>query len=499
MVIDDPLDFEGDNDPLLSTPRPTKRKKVIGLDELLVDFCETGKDELKASAAKAKAKGRPKGYNSDDEDKHVTEKEISFCKFVEECEEKVVVKRTICLCRLGSVFLIYILLYFKAKALDPGEEVPQWGQQVFSCQKSPTILNGTGVENCQLLQSFCGHEHLGFDLEIEKGEGFLEGMLTDGWLLKLILLYGSVEDSIASWTLTKLLYSSNKKLQDSASEFWDSLLSLNEDDKPHVNFGYFPSYSILKGALLNYGYLQDAPCTTTSTSETAVADGGPPQNITAWLRLVSACCKIRKLHPVFSPSEAEDLLVTVISLFLDRQLEGLLLILGDCLNSLVLYFSTSEWECSCLMVAESISKRVRMDLNCLRIVDCITGTNDRSKFLRSQLALQLLKNSFDRKVANVEKMLKSVTSTNVKEKECNFFMLYVYLVLMDNLLFSSDAFRNKPAIIEAWRTYLRNCSTQIGCTDWRLYASKVRNKASYLLQGAISKKTAAGGGSVSSQ
>jgi hypothetical protein len=25
MVIDDPLDFEGDNDPLLSTPRPAKR------------------------------------------------------------------------------------------------------------------------------------------------------------------------------------------------------------------------------------------------------------------------------------------------------------------------------------------------------------------------------------------------------------------------------------------------------------------------------------------
>jgi hypothetical protein len=65
----------------------------------------------------------------------------------------------------------------------------------------------------------------------------------------------------------------------------------------------------------------------------------------------------RKVHPIFSPSEAEDLLGIVISLFLDRQLEGLLLILGDCLNSLVLYFSTSEWESSCLMVAESISKR----------------------------------------------------------------------------------------------------------------------------------------------
>ncbi|KAM3348459.1 hypothetical protein ACQJBY_022000 [Aegilops geniculata] len=380
MKIDDPLDFEGDNDPLLTVRRPAKRKKVIGLDDLVEDYFNSGKDELKASAAKSK--GRPKGDNSDDEDKQVRKKEIDFCKFVEECEEK----------------------------------------------KSPSVLNGTGVENCQLLQSFCGDEQLGFDLEIERGEGFLEGMLINGWLLKLVLLYGSVEDSIASWALTKY-----------------------------------------------------------------TSDGGPPQNITAWLRVVSACCKIRKMHSVFSPSEAEDVLVIVISLFLDRRLEGLLLILGDCLNSLISYFNTSEWESSCLMVAESISKRVKMDLNCLRLVDCITGTNDRSKFLRSQLALQLLKNSFGLKVANVERILKSVTSINVKEKECNFFVLYVHIVLMDNLLFSSDAFRNKTAIIDTWRNFLRNCSTQIGCTDWRFYASKVRNKASYLLQGAMLKRPAGSG------
>ena len=40
-----------------------------------------------------------------------------------------------------------------------------------------------------------------------------------------------------------------------------------------------------------------------------------------------------------------------------------------------------------------------MDLNCLRIVDCITGTNKRSKFLRSQLALELLKINFGLKVS----------------------------------------------------------------------------------------------------
>lgn len=77
-------------------------------------------------------------------------------------------------------------------------------------------------------------------------------------------------------------------------------------------------------------------------------------------------------------------------------------------------------------------------------------------------------------VANVEKILKLVTSINVKEKECDFFRLYVYLVLMDNLLFSSDAFRDKTGMVDAWRNYLRNCSTQIGCTDWRFYAPKVR-------------------------
>lgn len=76
-------------------------------------------------------------------------------------------------------------------------------------------------------------------------------------------------------------------------------------------------------------------------------------------------------------------------------------------------------------------------------------------------------------MGNVEKMLKLVTSINVKEKECDFFRLYVYLVLMDNLLFSSDAFRDKTMIIDTWRNYLRNCSTQIPFTNWGFYAPKV--------------------------
>ncbi|KAL6850149.1 hypothetical protein ACP4OV_020776 [Aristida adscensionis] len=479
MVRDDPLDFEVE-DALLPARRPAKRKKVISLDDLLIDFFETGKDELRHKAAKSKHV--PEGSSSDEEDNKARDEEAKLCKVLEDCEQE------------------------QAKVMDARDDVPPWGQKLFGCQKPPSIPIDAGVGHCQLLRSFCSTEQLGFDLEIGKGEEFLEGMLMDGWLLKLVHIYGYVEDSVASWVLTKLLYSSNMKFQASAADFWDRVLSLDEADKPLVKLGYFPSYPVLKCALLSYGYLFDSPGTKASTSESAAAlhllitnqllanlsqgyvhslpdsqHDGPPHNVIAWLRVVSACCKIRKVHSIFSTSEAEELLFIVISLYLDRGLEGLLLILGDCVNSLVLYFNTSEWESSCVRVAESITKRITMDLNCLRPVECINGTDNRSKFLRSQLALQMLKISFGLKVGSVEKILKLVTSIKVKEKGCDLFRLYVNLVLMDNLLFSSDAFRDKILIVDSWRNYLWNCSTQIRVTDWRFYAPKVRNKASHLL------------------
>jgi hypothetical protein len=75
------------------------------------------------------------------------------------------------------------------------------------------------------------------------------------------------------------------------------------------------------------------------------------------LSLCSTCFMYRKVHYIFSPSEAEQLLVIVISLFLERELEGRLLILGDCLNSLISYFTMGEWESHCVMATESIAQR----------------------------------------------------------------------------------------------------------------------------------------------
>lgn len=65
------------------------RKKVIGLDDLLLDYFETGKDKLKVKAARSRH--APRGYGSDDENTNVRENEITFCKIFEDCEEKIIV------------------------------------------------------------------------------------------------------------------------------------------------------------------------------------------------------------------------------------------------------------------------------------------------------------------------------------------------------------------------------------------------------------------------
>ncbi|XP_072960120.1 uncharacterized protein [Typha angustifolia] len=397
MVMDDPLDFE-EEDLLLSNTRATtkRRRKVIGLDDLLTDYCI---EKKKFVHCKSKRSNASKAYNSDEEDKKMRENEITFCKFVNNCQKQV-------------------------NEIDTEDDVSLWGQKVFGQQKLPPVPEFSGLGNCNLLQSFSGNELTSaFDVNVGQGDTFLEGLLINGWLSTLAFRSGFVEDPIATWTLQK-----------------NSLCE------------------------------------------------GPPGNISSWIRVLSACCQIRNVRPIFSTSEAEEFLIIVIFLFLDRQLQGLALILSACLQSIIYFFSESEWNVSCMKVAESIAHRVPKDLNCLRIVECITGVDNRSKHLRSQLALQILMKCFDRKVTDVKETLELLISTNVKEKSCNFFKLYIYLVLADNFLLSSHLFEERPVIIDMWCKYLRNCSSQITSTDWRSYASKVRNKASYLLQNMIPRR-----------
>ncbi|XLS49190.1 hypothetical protein HN51_009885 [Arachis hypogaea] len=90
--------------------------------------------------------------------------------------------------------------------------------------------------------------------------------------------------------------------------------------------------------------------------------GEPPQNIRAWLKFVTACCLIRSKQPAFSVVEAEELIESIICLFLDRQFQGLLVLLNDCIQAIVNYFTDQEWHSSYESIAKFVASRLLLFL-----------------------------------------------------------------------------------------------------------------------------------------
>lgn len=71
-------------------------------------------------------------------------------------------------------------------------------------------------------------------------------------------------------------------------------------------------------------------------------------------------------------------------------------------------------------------------------------------------------------------------SIRVKERSCDLFRVYIYLILAENWLMWGLKLDDRPVIREMWGVLLRNCSCLIASTDLRSYASKV-HKSSNLL------------------
>ncbi|XP_078170567.1 uncharacterized protein LOC144564830 isoform X1 [Carex rostrata] len=462
--MEEPLDFEQEDHLLSHAPRlPSKRKRAISLDGLLSDFYGGKRKTVEKCSRHFEATN---GYDSDEDDKRVAQNETYLRKFVEDCEKQV-------------------------NEIGYEEEYPIWGRRAFGMQKAFPQLEKPVTANSDFFGHFSGTGFASiFDSNGESVEIFLEGLLTNGWLSHLVATTGSLEDSIASWTFHTMLYSSAEDLHVSACDFWCSILrSENKGDQPLAKLGWIPSYTELKDAISNYGYL----CPTFNGTDCEISEDGacegPPLNICSWIRVLSACCQIRNRYQIFSSTEMQELLEVVIWFYLDRHLLGLALELNGCFHSIVHYFLDAEWEDSCAKVAASIALRVPKDLNCLRIVECITGSDNRTKYLKSQLALHLLIVCFDNKAKSAEEILKLLASVNLKGNSCDFFKLYIYLALTENLLLLYHPFQEKIKVVDLWCQYLRNCSTQITSTDWRSYASKVRNKASYLLQNMALKSS----------
>lgn len=74
---------------------------------------------------------------------------------------------------------------------------------------------------------------------------------------------------------------------------------------------------------------------------------------------------------------------------------------------------------------------------------------------------------------DAEEILRFLNLINVKDKSCDLFKIYIYLVLTENWLLYNPTLEDKPVIHKLWGVYLRHCSCQITSTDLRTYASKV--------------------------
>ncbi|GLT65018.1 hypothetical protein SLA2020_374750 [Shorea laevis] len=458
MDVEELLDFERE-DPLAPSPvAARKRKKVIGLDDLLTDYYkERSKNVEKEAKKRAKA---PKNYNSDEDE---TGKEAKLSEIVNLCQKQM-------------------------KEMSSEEEISHWGIRVFGNQKTPPPFVFPELEGFSLLQSFVNSELNSLvGLTAETGCSFLEGLLINGWLSRLVFKCGYLEKSIATWTFNLMLYSSKEEVRSSACDFWCSILSpINEVGKLPIKIEWLPTYMELKRALETYGFLFNFSSNPESVNPGS--DGkGPPQNVGSWFKITTACCQVRDKQSIFLTSEAEELVEVIVWQFLDRQLQGLSVVMYNCMQSALTYFSADEWNTSCAKIANSLACRIPRDLNCLRAVECISGPDTRSKQLRSALAFQILVNCLEKKTTDEEGILNMLISLNVKEKDNDFFKMYIYLVLTENWLLYDKKLEDKPVIMEMWGLFLRNCSCQISSMDLRSYASKVRSKASFLLQGTSCK------------
>ncbi|XP_011032310.1 PREDICTED: uncharacterized protein LOC105131168 isoform X4 [Populus euphratica] len=440
--MDAPLDFEFE-DPLLNSPVIVKKsKKVIGLDDLLTDHYQEKSKVIERESKRAKAK---KKYDSDEDD---FDKEALLSKQINECHNQM-------------------------QEMSGEAEIATWGVHVFGTQKPLPVLTLPELGSCSLLRSFMSSELNSLvELTTEKVETFLEGLLVNGWLSKLVNTCSYMEKSIAKWTFYLMLYSSKEKLRASACDFWCNILFPRvKTEKLPIRIEWFPSYCELRSALETYGFLFNYLSRTESIINNSGVRG-PPKNIRAWIKFVAACCCVRNKRPVFSTSEAEELVEVAVFLSSDRQLEGLLVLLDEFVQSVISYFTDEEWNISCEKIARSISCRSPRDLNCLQTVECISGVSTRGNHLRSAISYQILLNCFDNKASNEEEILSFLISINVKDRSCDLFQMYIYLVLTENWLLSNPMFELKPVIYEMWGVYLRNCSCQITSTDMRPYASK---------------------------
>lgn len=76
-----------------------------------------------------------------------------------------------------------------------------------------------------------------------------------------------------------------------------------------------------------------------------------------YLQFILLDSNCRNTKAFFTTVEAEEIVEIIICLFLDRRIQGLLVLLSDCMQATVNYFTDQEWCASCENIAKFIACR----------------------------------------------------------------------------------------------------------------------------------------------
>jgi hypothetical protein len=233
-----------------------------------------------------------------------------------------------------------------------------------------------------------------------------------------------------------------------------------------------------------YGYMEKGCNDDGSSLVKSVEEQGPPKNLRSLLEFVIACFETKTPRHRDTQGDVESLLVIMVRLTLERRILAITHLVHESIMVLIRCFSYEEWQISCPRVVAAISKLTTELHNGVYLIGALSGTGTRVLHLQQQLALHELTKT-TRQTTKVLSTPREVTklfdSVNVKAKVVHFSKVYYQVLLADVYLWCNQDYCDDFAL-KKWVFFLKACSRQIFIGDERPFATKLRNRASFLVQ-----------------
>ncbi|MCO5592930.1 hypothetical protein L7F22_046934 [Adiantum nelumboides] len=447
-----------DSPPRLSEPvsKPrNKRSKACNIDDLLKDHYTDKNRKLDKEAKRLKTFVSDSEDSEDEELQQKTHKEVQFEKLVETCEKQV-------------------------HADGATLEVRRWGERLFSGQqcKQPAMhlkLDNPMVQALLKSRRQCSNGSTESEKEEQSAESLVEELLATGWFLSFKV---KLDNEMLSWIFHRMVFTNDHALEKAACDFLCHTVEVDS-----TSCSWMPNCKTITEIFQAHGYARPQVLENYTSEGSHDSQEHPPHNLGSILRFLTTTMKIRHLHTFYAREEVEDLAVLIASLWLDRSLLCFGVLIKECLESLLNALTQDEWDISCERIATCMAKVDRHVVNCLKLTRALRSREDRMKRLQSMLGLLFFaKIANEKAVSGVWEMLSVFRKIDVKRTVVDFGSLYYQMCMADIWLWSNAVLDSDKGTLGAWLHFLKSCSFQISSTDWRPYATKVRNQASYLLQ-----------------